>query len=71
VQVNTLSPGYFVTPLNRDFFETEAGQKMIKSWPPRRPGNLEELKGIIIYLASPASSFTTGIELVVDGGQWL
>lgn len=71
IQVNTLSPGYFVTPLNRGFFETEAGQKMVKGWPPRRPGNLDELKGIIIYLASPASSFTTGTEIVIDGGQWL
>ena len=71
VQVNTLSPGYFVTPLNRDFFETEAGKKMVSNWPPRRPGNTDELKGIIVYLASAASSFTTGQEIVIDGGQWL
>jgi len=71
VQVNTLSPGYFVTPLNRDFFETEAGKKMVSNWPPRRPGNTDELKGIIVYLAAAASSFITGQEIVVDGGQWL
>lgn len=71
VQANTLSPGYFITPLNKDFFDSEAGQKMISMWPPRRPGNLEELRGIIVYLASPASSYTTGTELVIDGGQWL
>ena len=71
IQVNTLSPGYFITPLNRDFFETEAGKKMVSNWPPRRPGNTDELKGIIVYLASSASSFTTGQEIVVDGGQWL
>ena len=71
IQVNTLSPGYFITPLNRDFFETEAGKKMVSNWPPRRPGNTDELKGIIVYLASSGSSFTTGQEIVVDGGQWL
>ncbi|MFC2003643.1 SDR family NAD(P)-dependent oxidoreductase [Chloroflexota bacterium] len=71
VQVNTLSPGYFITPLNKDFFETDGGKKMVSNWPPRRPGNLDELKGIIIYLSSPASSFITGQNIVIDGGQWL
>ncbi|MFC1971848.1 SDR family NAD(P)-dependent oxidoreductase [Chloroflexota bacterium] len=71
IQVNTLSPGYFITPLNKDFFETDAGKKMASNWPPRRPGNLDELKGIIIYLSSPASSFITGQNIVIDGGQWL
>ncbi len=71
VQANTLSPGYFITPLNKDFFESEAGQKMISMWPMRRPGNLEELRGIIVYLASSASSYTTGTEMLIDGGQWL
>jgi len=71
VQANTLSPGYFITPLNKDFFETEPGQKMINMWPMRRPGNLEELRGIIIYLAPAASDYTTGTEIVIDGGQWL
>jgi NAD(P)-dependent dehydrogenase (short-subunit alcohol dehydrogenase family) len=71
IQVNTLSPGYFRTPLNKDFFETEAGKKLIAIWPMRRPGNPDELKGMVIYLASPASSFTTGSEILVDGGEWL
>ena len=71
VQANTLSPGYFITPLNKDFFESDAGKKMISLWPPRRPGNLDELRGIIVYLASPASSYTTGTEMIIDGGQWL
>ena len=71
VQANTLSPGYFITPLNKDFFDSEAGQKMISMWPMRRPGALEELMGIIIYLASSASDYTTGTEMIIDGGQWL
>lgn len=71
VQVNTLSPGYFRTPLNQGFFESEAGKKLINSWPMRRPGNPEELKGMIIYLASAASNFTTGSDILIDGGEWL
>jgi len=71
IQVNTLSPGYFLTPLNRDFFETEGGKKLISGWPMRRPGNVEELKGMIILLASSASNYITGSEILVDGGQWL
>jgi len=71
IQVNTLSPGYFLTPLNRDFFETEGGKKMVSGWPMRRPGNTEELKGMIIYLASAASNYTSGSDILIDGGQWL
>jgi len=71
IQVNTLSPGYFLTPLNRDFFETEGGKKLISGWPMRRPGNPDELKGMIVYLASSASSYTTGSEVHIEGGQWL
>jgi NAD(P)-dependent dehydrogenase (short-subunit alcohol dehydrogenase family) len=71
IQVNTLSPGYFITTLNRDFFETEGGKKLISGWPMRRPGDIEELKGIIIHLASAASNYTTGSDILVDGGQWL
>jgi len=71
VQANVLSPGYFITPLNREFFESEGGGKMMKQWPGRRCGELEELRGVIIYLCSEASNFTNGEEIVVDGGQWL
>lgn len=71
IQVNTLSPGYFITALNRDFFETEGGKKMISGWPMRRPGNTDELKGMIVYLASEASNYTTGSDILIDGGQWL
>lgn len=71
IQVNAISPGYFLTPLNRDFFESEAGKKVISSWPVKRPGNPDELKGLILYLASPASNYMTGSHIVIDGGQTL
>ena len=72
IQVNAICPGYFLTPMNYEFFSTEPGKKLVeRSIPMRRLGNVDELKGIALYLASPASSFTTGASLVVDGGQTL
>jgi len=72
IQVNALCPGYFLTPLNRTFFESEVGQKIIKkNIPMGRLGNPEELKGTAIYLASSATDFMTGSAIVIDGGQLL
>ena len=72
IQVNALCPGYFLTPLNRTFFESEVGQKIIKkNIPMGRLGNPEELKGTAIYLASSATDFMTGSAVVIDGGQLL
>lgn len=72
IQVNALCPGYFITPLNRTFFESEVGQKIIKeNIPMGRLGNPEELKGTAIYLASSATDFMTGSAIVIDGGQLL
>lgn len=70
IQVNAILPGYFETPMNREFFATEAGQRAIKSSiPMRRIGQIEEMKGVAILLASQASSFMTGSAVVVDGGH--
>ena len=70
IQVNALCPGYFLTPMNRKFFESETGQKVIrKNIPMERLGRIEELKGTAIYLASSATNFMTGACLVIDGGQ--
>ena len=72
IQVNALCPGYFLTPLNRTFFESEGGQKIIKkNIPMGRLGSPEELKGTAIYLASSATDFMTGSAIVIDGGQLL
>jgi NAD(P)-dependent dehydrogenase (short-subunit alcohol dehydrogenase family) len=70
IQVNTLCPGYFYTPMNRKFFESEAGQKVIqRNIPMNRAGRVEELKGTAIYLASAATNFMTGACIIIDGGQ--
>ena len=72
IQVNAICPGYFHTPLNYEFFSSEAGKNLVeKSIPVKRLGNVDELKGIAIYLASASSSFTTGAAIIVDGGQTL
>jgi len=70
IQVNAILPGYFETPMNREFFATKAGEKAIKSSiPMKRIAQIEEMKGVAILLASQASSFMTGSAVVVDGGH--
>ena len=69
VRVNAICPGYFLTDINRDFMATDAGKKMIQRVPQRRLGELDELLGPLILLASDASSFMTGSILSVDGGH--
>jgi NAD(P)-dependent dehydrogenase (short-subunit alcohol dehydrogenase family) len=70
IQVNALCPGYFLTPMNQKFFATEAGQKLVqRNIPMNRLGQVEELKGTAIYLASAATNFMTGASLVIDGGH--
>lgn len=70
IQVNAILPGYFETPMNSEFFSSETGKRVIrKNIPLKRIGQIEELRGIAVLLASPASSFITGSAIVVDGGQ--
>ncbi len=71
IRVNALCPGYFQTPLNRDWFKTDDGQALIKRIPQRRTGNLEELNGPLLLLASDAGSLMTGAVITVDGGHVL
>jgi NAD(P)-dependent dehydrogenase (short-subunit alcohol dehydrogenase family) len=69
IRVNGIAPGYFSTDINRDFLASEAGAAMIKRIPQRRPGNVEDLEGPLLLLASDASRYMTGTTLVVDGGH--
>ncbi len=71
IRVNAIAPGYFVTELNRDFFAGEKGQAYIKRLLPRRTGELAELSGPLLLLASEAGSYMTGVTLTVDGGTLL
>ncbi len=70
IQVNAILPGYFETPMNTHFFATEVGQKIIKkNIPMNRLGQMDDMRGLAVYLASPASNFMTGSSIVIDGGQ--
>lgn len=70
IRVNSLSPGYILTPLTRAILE--ANPILKEKWegqvPIGRMAEPEEFAGPIIYMASDASSYMTGTDLVVDGG---
>jgi NAD(P)-dependent dehydrogenase (short-subunit alcohol dehydrogenase family) len=69
IRVNAIAPGYVETDINRGFFQTEAGQAMVKRVPQRRIGTSTELEGALLLLASSAGSYMTGSVVVVDGGH--
>jgi NAD(P)-dependent dehydrogenase (short-subunit alcohol dehydrogenase family) len=69
IRVNAPAPGYLATELNSDFLNSEAGKEMVRRIPQRRVGQLEELDGLLLLLASDASSYMTGSVLAVDGGH--
>jgi NAD(P)-dependent dehydrogenase (short-subunit alcohol dehydrogenase family) len=69
IRVNGIAPGYFATEINQEFFHTEAGAAMIKRMPSRRLGELDELVGPLLLLASDASSYMSGATIVVDGAH--
>jgi len=72
IRVNTIAPGYMQTELNKKFLENEANKPLVDRWlnmtPMNRVGLPSELGGIVVYLASNASSFVTGSVYNVDGG---
>jgi len=67
--VNAIAPGYFRTPLSeRLLVGTGRGNEVLLRTPMNRFGELEELAGAAVFLASDAASFVTGVILPVDGG---
>ena len=68
VRVNGIAPGFFMTDLNRARMTDERKKIAISLTPMARFGELEELVGAAIYLASPAARFVTGETIRVDGG---
>lgn len=67
ITVNAIAPGWFPTRMSGGLIE-KFEEKMLSGIPLRRFGNPEDLKGVVVFLASPAAAYITGQTLVVDGG---
>jgi NAD(P)-dependent dehydrogenase (short-subunit alcohol dehydrogenase family) len=72
VRVNTISPGYTRTKLVQDLLDTPEGQKVLPTWmgftPMHKMGEVTDLQGAVVYLASEVSDFMTGSDMIIDGG---
>jgi NAD(P)-dependent dehydrogenase (short-subunit alcohol dehydrogenase family) len=69
VTVNAICPGPFATDMNRQLLnDPEKYAAFVQKLPVGRWGELHEIKGIVVFLASEASSFVTGAALAIDGG---
>jgi NAD(P)-dependent dehydrogenase (short-subunit alcohol dehydrogenase family) len=69
IRVNALLPGYIATDLNREFLQSEAGEQLRKRIPSRRFGELNDLDGPLLLLASDAGAAISGAALAVDGAH--
>ena len=68
IQVNGINPGYIITGINRDYWDSEPGKRLIQSLPGRRVGDPEHLDGVLLLLAGPGSDFMNGSMIEVDDG---
>ena len=69
IRVNAIAPGWFVTEMNDDYLNGEAGDKIKREVPMGRFGNAGDLDGALLLLTSDAGAYMTGATIVVDGGQ--
>ena len=72
VRVNSISPGYTRTQLVDQFIQEPIGKEKLPHWLERTPmhrlGEVTDLQGAIVYLASEVSDFMTGHDMIIDGG---
>jgi len=72
IRVNSLSPGFTITPLLDELIKTELGKQYYSEWISRIPmkimGEVSDMQGAAVFLSSEASDYATGIDLVIDGG---
>ena len=68
VLVNCICPGFFPTPLNQPLYEKNR-DNIESEIPVKRVGGADDLKGLVVLLASDAANFMTGTVIPVDGGQ--
>jgi NAD(P)-dependent dehydrogenase (short-subunit alcohol dehydrogenase family) len=69
IRVNAIAPGWFATEMNSELLEDERSARWLqRQIPMGRPGREDELDGILLFLASDASSYCTGQVIAIDGG---
>jgi NAD(P)-dependent dehydrogenase (short-subunit alcohol dehydrogenase family) len=68
VRVNAISPGFVMTDLNRDKMSAARTALALSRTPAGRFGEVEEMVGAAVYLASPGAGYVTGQSIPVDGG---
>jgi NAD(P)-dependent dehydrogenase (short-subunit alcohol dehydrogenase family) len=69
IRVNAIAPGWFQTEINDELLDDERSRRWLeRSCPMGRVGRVEELDGVLLFLASEASSYCTGQVIAVDGG---
>jgi NAD(P)-dependent dehydrogenase (short-subunit alcohol dehydrogenase family) len=69
IRVNAIAPGWFPSEMTEGLFDDERTQRWFeRQCPMGRPGRIDELDGVLLFLASDASSYCTGQVITVDGG---
>ena len=70
IRVNSIHPGYVVTPLtDKIFADPNVNKELVKQTPMGRLGKVEDIANGVLFLASDESNWMTGAELVIDGGM--
>ena len=68
INVNAICPGYIETEINRDYFRSEGGRKLVDMLPRKRVGQPEDLDGLLLLLASDEARFINGAIMTADDG---
>ena len=69
VRVNGIAPGFFKSEMTEEMFSDERSMAWVRRKTPMgRPGDIEELAGAVVFLASDSSSYVTGQTIALDGG---
>ncbi len=69
INVNAICPGYIETEINREYFQSEGGQKLIDMLPRKRIGYPEDLDGLLLLLSADESRFINGAIITADDGM--